>query len=153
MQTLFRIIQWTWGLPQTLAGAFLFLLNLKAPHYPFHGAVVTVWDKKSSVSLGMFIFVTEDPFYYHRGRRRKYSREEFRDMLTVHEYGHAVQSLIFGPFYLIAVGLPSLLWSMLPAFGNRRRKRKVSYYSVYPEHWANRLGEKVTGERSVGEPL
>ena len=151
--TLFRLLQWTWGFPQTLAGLFVFLLNLKAPHYPFHGSIVTVWGKKSSVSLGMFIFVTDDPFFFHRGKRRSFSEKEFGDMLTVHEYGHAVQSLIFGPLYLFTVGLPSVLWGMLPVFVDKRRKKHISYYSVYPEHWANRLGEKVTGEKSIGEPL
>ena len=58
----------------------------------------------------------------------------------MHEYGHCVQSLMLGPLYLIAVGVPSYRWANLPALRKMRRETGRSYYSVYPENWANRLG-------------
>lgn len=33
------------------------------------------------------------------------------------------------------------------------RKRGVSYFDAYCEKWANKLGEKVTGKESIGNPL
>ena len=74
-------------------------------------------------------------------------------MLMVHEYGHTIQSLIFGPFYLLAVGIPSLVWSFWPALVKKREQERISYFSAYPERWANQLGEKATGDTSIGEPV
>ena len=82
-----------------------------------------------------------------------YDEEAFSKMLMVHEYGHTIQSLIFGPLYLMAVGLPSILWSFLPVFVRKRDVEKISYFSGYPERWANHLGERITGDNSIGEPI
>ena len=49
--------QWTWGLPQTLAGALLRIAHRGDKHFDYNGAHATVWDKDSGVSLGKFIFV------------------------------------------------------------------------------------------------
>ena len=150
---LYRLLQLTWGLPQTLAGVIVFVLNRNCRHYSYKGAIVTEWKSKSNLSLGMFLFVSDDPFCYYPKYRREYDEEHFSKMLMVHEYGHAIQSLIFGPFYLLAVGIPSIAWSFLPVFVRKRERKKISYFSVYPERWANRLGEKVSGEPSIGEPI
>lgn len=126
---------------QSTAGFVTFLLNIREKHSFYHGAVVTEWKLKSSVSLGMFIFVT------------KYPGEDFKRMITVHEYGHTIQSLILGPLYLLVIGAPSALWAGIPAFSRMRRRRQMSYYRFYPERWANHLGEKVTKEKSMGNIL
>ncbi len=149
----YRLLQWIWGLPQTLVGSIIFLLNANCSHYSYHGAVVTIWKSKSSLSLGMFVFVSDDPFCYYRSYKDKYSEETFSTMLLVHEYGHTIQSLIFGPVYLLAAGVPSIVWSFFPLFVKKRELENTSYFSVYPERWANQLGEKVTGEPSIGEPV
>lgn len=153
MLGLYRFVQWTWGLPQTLVGSVYYLLNIKQPHYEYHGSKVTIWKSKSSLSLGMFTFISDDPFCYYESYQRDYSETEFSKMLLVHEYGHTIQSLIFGPLYLLLVGVPSILWSFLPVFVRKRERERLSYFSVYPERWANKLGEKVTGDLSIGEPI
>ena len=150
MTTLYRIAQCIWGLPQTAVGVIFFLLNIKSPHYLYHGAIVTTWKSKSSLSLGLFVFVSDDPFCYYESYKQEYEEEAFSRMLLVHEYGHTVQSLIFGPLYLLAVGLPSMAWSFLPIFVEKRERNRISYFSAYPERWANRLGERVTGDISIG---
>lgn len=132
---LYAAAQWLWGFPQTLAGLCTFLF-VRGGSFRFHGAVVKRWRLRGSVSLGMFLFVSES------------LQEERQRAVLVHEYGHSVQSLILGPFYLFAVGLPSVLWAGLPAMEKRRRERGISYYSRYPENWANALGERFTGERA-----
>ena len=56
-----------------------------------------------------------------------------------HEYGHSIQSLIFGPFYLLVVGLPSIgrvFYGII--FYAITKTRWQNYYSGYPENWATK---------------
>ncbi|MBQ6332043.1 MAG: hypothetical protein IJI34_04650 [Clostridia bacterium] len=138
---LFCFLQWTWGLPQNLVGLLL-LPFLRGERYRYHGALVTVYRKlrftknRSGFSLGTFIFIPETWTEYDKKH------------VVVHEYGHTVQSMILGPFYLLFVGLPSVIWShrycrRTPIY----RSRGVAYTDRYPEHGADRLGEYATGEK------
>ena len=104
---------------------------------------------KSSVSLGIFVFVTKEPYFYDK-LKDEYSKEELSKRLLVHEYGHTIQSLILGPLYLIVIGIPSTLWGFLPNLRKKRKDEQISYFSFFTETWANRLGEKVSGEKSMG---
>lgn len=145
---LYVIWQCTWGILQTLLGFLHFLIYIKCKHYFYHGAIVTEWNNRSSVSLGMFVFVTAEPYFYEK-LKDEYSMEELSKRLLVHEYGHTIQSLLLGPLYLIVIGIPSTLWGFLPYYNNRRKKEGLSYFSCYTESWANAWGEKVTGEKSM----
>lgn len=147
-KVLYFICQWTWGIAQSLVGLIVFLMNIRSKHYFYHGAVITEWKNKSSVSLGMFVFVTDDPYFYPK-LKREYTKAELSKRLLVHEYGHTIQSLIFGPLYLIVMGIPSSLWGFLPSACRKRKNERVSYFSFFTEKWANRLGEWVTGEKSM----
>ena len=138
---LFHLLQWTWCLPQNLLGALL-LPFLRGERYRFHGALVTVYRRqkhlsnRSGFSLGSFIYIPE-----------AWSAHD-KKHLVVHEYGHTVQSMMFGPLYLFAVGLPSALWSR--RYDRRTaayRSLGVSYTDRFPENGADRLGELVTGEK------
>ena len=119
---LYWLWQLTWGLPQTLLGAALFLRYARSPHMLRHGAVVTRWPREEGLSLGLFVFLP-------MGKRGT--------MLFRHEFGHTVQSLLLGPLFLLLIGLPSLLWASVP-----ERRRPRPYFSFYTEKWANRLGGK-----------
>lgn len=148
-QVAFIAVQAVWGFPQTLAGCAVCLAHRERPHFRFHGAVVTTWDNPKGMSLGPFIFL--------KGPRSVPSGSDVAKTvnakLLVHEYGHCLQSLILGPLYLPVVGLPSLMWSNMPALSRRRRKKHQSYYALYTERTANWLGEYVLHEPSVGQPL
>ena len=122
---LFTLLQYTWGLPQTLLGSAVYLAHRKDEHGKFGNAKVTYWDRPDGLSLGKFIFVPK----------------KGRGMLD-HEYGHTIQSLILGPAYLPLVGLPSLLWNRLPYYRNKRKNTGRDYYSVIFEKNANKLGDK-----------
>ncbi len=148
MKILYAIGQWTWGIVQTLLGAILFLLHVRDKHFVYRGAVVTVWKGKSSLALGGFLFITDEPFFYEK-LKEEYNREALFNRLLVHEYGHTVQSLILGPLYLLIMGIPSTLWGFLPWLGKRRREKEISYFSFFTEAWANALGEWATGEKSM----
>lgn len=145
---LYWLFQCTWGCLQTLLGLIVFLLHLRDRHYLYHGAVITEWQGKSSVSLGLFVFVTAEPYFYDK-LKDKYTLPELSRRLLVHEYGHTIQSLILGPAYLIVMGVPSTLWGFLPSANRMRREKQVSYFAFFTEKWANALGEWVTGEKSM----
>ena len=103
---IYILIQCTWGLPQTLLGFIVLLINIKNKHYFYHGAIITERNVPSSVSLGMFVFTTTNPMKDKR-TKNKIPDEELSKRLLVHEYGHTIQSFIFGPLYLIVMGIPS----------------------------------------------
>lgn len=123
----YNALQWTWGLPQTLAGALLYMKHRRDEHFSYRGATATVWDSDRGVSLGKFIFVPG----------------KSSDFLIDHEYGHTIQSLILGPLYLPLVGAPSMAWNRLPYFINKRNETGRSYYSAIFERTANTLGAKA----------
>lgn len=151
---LFTLVQLTWGLPQTLLGLLMYLywLPRAKTRYWYHGARVTEWTTGGGISLGLFVFVSERASRYILDGRQL-TDEESKTGVRVHEYGHCIQSLMLGPLYLLAVGIPSWLWANLPAMRKIRREKAVSYYAVYPENWANHLGEWAAKEQSVGQAM
>ncbi len=152
MTLIYIFIQWTWGILQNLLGGFIFLLNCNNKHYWYHGALVTVWKAKSSVSIGMFVFITDEPYFYEK-LKDSHTVQDLSERLLVHEYGHTIQSLILGPLYLILMGIPSTLWGFLPSCNRKRKEQQISYFSFFTEKWANYLGEKVTKQKSMEELL
>lgn len=148
MKFLYAIIQCTWGILQTFLGFITFLMNINFKHYFYHGAIITVWKNQSSVSLGMFVFMTEEP-YFAKKFEGSITVSELSSRLLAHEYGHTIQSLILGPLYLIIMGIPSTIWGFSPILAKKRRDEQISYFSFFTESWANKLGEKVTGEKSM----
>ena len=147
---IYRLWQCTWGCLQTILGLILFLINIKNEHFSYHGSIVTKWKAKSSVSLGMFIFITDEPYFADKFKG-ELTNDDLFNRLLVHEYGHTVQSLIFGPLYLIIMGIPSTLWGFIPSLARKRRDRQLSYFSFFTEKSANRLGERITKEKSMEE--
>ena len=145
---LYYFIQCTWGAVQSALGLIYFILHFSDRHYFYHGAVITEWSAKSSVSLGMFVFVTRKPYFYNK-LKNAYTMEELSQRLLVHEYGHTIQSLILGPLYLIIIGIPSTLWGFLPCCNTKRSTKRISYFSFFTEKWANSLGELVTGQKAM----
>lgn len=145
---LYLLWQWTWGILQTFLGFIVFLKHLKDKHYFYHGAIITEWKNKSSVSLGAFIFITDEPYLYEK-LKDEFSAKELAQRLLVHEYGHTIQSLIMGPLYLVVMGIPSTLWGFMPCCNKKRREEHLSYFSFFTEKWANHLGEKIVKEKSM----
>ena len=131
-------LQWTWGILQNIAGLCVFLVLVRRPHFCYERCVATVWNRGESLSLGMFVFVSK----HLKGDLQDEDSELSR--VTVHEYGHTFQSLVLGPLYLLVISLPSGVWCMIPGFENMRRRKKISYHSLYTERWANHLGLNIT---------
>ena len=91
-----------WQLPQNLAGlVFGWFLKGKRRYRDFPGIpedirVVGASNMYGGISLGNFV----------------YCRPPIYGKMALHEYGHCRQSRLLGPFYLLVVGLPSLLWAL-----------------------------------------
>ena len=132
---LFTVLQVTWGGLQTLAGLVVFLALIKRRHFIYRCCAATEWSRAESLSLGLFIFISEK------------AQGDARDELLAHEYGHCIQSLILGVLYLPVIGLPSSLWCMHPHFRKKRAERGISYYGFFTESWANRIAVRITGRK------
>lgn len=73
--------------------------------------LVYIYDKfPGGISLGYFVLVD-----YNREHLdcndNCYVRMRLSDSIK-HEYGHSIQSRIFGPLYLIVIGLQSAIWNL-----------------------------------------
>lgn len=115
-----------WEVPQKVL-AHIIKWIVKAERFGrIDDATLYHWKLKSGLSLSTHIFLPKsvDP--------------RTNAPYVLHEYGHTIQSHKLGPLYLLAVGLPSIIWN--GCFKKYREKKGVSYYSVYPENWADKLG-------------
>lgn len=119
-----NIFLFLWQLPQNIIG--IIWLNINLIFYYGISHIKTINDNiyvyelpgyTGSVSLGKYIIVSK-----------------YRNDLTIqHEYGHCKQSMYLGPFYLIVIGIPSLIWNCISDYTNK------SYYWFYTEKWADKL--------------
>jgi len=127
-KALFWLLAFTYCLPQTLVGLVIFLISRAKgckDVFIFKHAVVQEWPwRVGAISFGAFIFM-DNP-------------KAASLSLLNHERAHSTQNLIFGPLYLLVIGLPSILWAN--CFGEWRRKNKVDYFDFWTEKWADKLG-------------
>ncbi|MFO7722598.1 MAG: hypothetical protein R6V49_05165 [Bacteroidales bacterium] len=123
-----------WELPQNLVGFLLFIAVRKSViRVALHQDHIFLATKDFGVSLGRFVFFLDEPN----------NAAVIGGRNSVHEYGHAIQSKILGPSYLLLVGIPSILRSFYAEFYYRvHRKGWIAYYRGYPEDWADTLGAK-----------
>lgn len=138
----FDALVFMWEFPQNLVGLATFwilkmqrkLVKVQKENYRYF-----IETQSTGVSLGWFVFWTPD------GNRFPYLENDCR----MHEYGHALQSSMLGPLYLLVVGVPSLSRVIY-----RRAYRKVKgrswkkYYNGFPENWADKLGGIRDPQRS-----
>ena len=132
-KVLYIVVQFTWGILQSLAGLGVLAVHARFPHRMHHGAIVTAWPSRFGLSLGPFVFIPN-----------ALDGDE-ADLLLVHEYGHTLQSLALGPLYLFVIGLPSLIWARSHALARKRRATGRPYYDFYTERWASSWGERILG--------
>jgi len=131
---------WIWQLPQNILGLImsLFLRPLTKLNADTIATVYSSSRMSGGISLGDYAFV---------------SKISAKDKLTVaHEgTGHAKQSMMLGPLYLIVIGLPSLIWAGL--YGSVIKPTKNGYYKFYTEKWADKLAgidrEKGTIDENI----
>ncbi|GHU21347.1 hypothetical protein FACS1894172_19040 [Spirochaetia bacterium] len=129
-----KIMLYLWQLPQIVLALFILLWfrirGVSITKSKFKEKIIYYININSNwgVSLGEFIFLSCG----------------YDETIIRHEYGHCIQSLYFGWLYLIAVGIPSAiftnLWDQLFHKTWTAAARISWYYSRYPEKWADILG-------------
>jgi hypothetical protein len=133
MDKYLRVMIFIWELPQILlAGIILVFLRKRftVQETFYNSKIFYVKNFPGGISLGRFIILNAG-----------YTKNE---SVLRHEYGHSIQSLYLGWFYLIIVGLPSITRSII---WRLFKLNKSDYYKGYPENWANKLG--FPGEKHV----
>ena len=115
-----EIILYIWQLPQNLLGWLLTRVMAPGKTYRYQDARILLSARMwGGISLGRYIIL---------------SATAWEPDIDLHEWGHSRQSRLLGPFYLFAVGIPSLLWAVW-----WRPGRKRGYFSFFTERWADRL--------------
>ena len=129
MKKLFTVLNYTWGIVNTILGLFVALSLIIAGKRPkirngcFFFEVGNGWG---AFSIGTTIVTSENP----------------RSFILQHEYGHTVQNAMFGVFNLFIVTIPSLV---------RAAYRSAlciydGYYDIWFEAQASDLGKKYLSE-------
>ena len=132
-----NFIKATWELPQNTLGAIVKAVFNATPCTTYKDATVYSWNINGGMSLGKYIFVPFIEGGYVTALGAYLSKRKVEQFIK-HEYGHTVQSKYLGWFYLLVIGLPSLIWAQL--FQGYRQKTGKSYYDFYTEKWADKLG-------------
>jgi hypothetical protein len=123
-----------WELPQIVLGLLVWVVM------KYKKRIVTIEPERyrifvetpdTGVSLGWFVYWTP------AGNRFTHLTNDCR----MHEYGHAKQSTLLGPLYLVVVGIPSLMRVLYRKWYYKKYGIKwENYYKGFPENWADRLG-------------
>jgi hypothetical protein len=115
-----------WELPQLLLALILYAIMkeraVKAIDYK-DSKVFFITDFPGGVSLSFMVFLNDIDMDNLRAIK--------------HEYGHTIQSLYLGWFYLIIVGVPSIIRASI---WNHYKLEGKKYYEGFPENWADLLG-------------
>ena len=127
--TIKNVLLEIWQFPQHITALIVKRIYKAIPYTTYKGSTVYLWKLKAGLSLGRHIFVPKE-----KCRLCDFGVQQY----IKHEYGHTIQSKYLGWFYLLIIGLPSLIWA--GCFKKYRQKHGVSYYSFYTEKWADKLG-------------
>lgn len=138
----FEFLYWTWCLPQTLIGLVVYglvkLFDTDVEEYfieSTHTKVIQSEKFGGGISLGRYILVFD--YNDHYGKVDSWTKAQ-EEKMQKHEWGHTLQNFVLGPLYLFVIGIPSIVWATF--FKGYRKKNGISYYSFYPEKWADKWG-------------
>jgi hypothetical protein len=134
-------IKLLWQLPQNIFGFALKLILVRRkeidyiiPSQVLPNVEIIVKSSKlggAGISLGNYIFISD--YFYEK------------EIVIKHEEGHCIQSIIFGPFYLFFIGLPSITQYLISSYLKKLGMKKFSdnYFNRWPENWADKLGKVI----------
>lgn len=127
MKNLVNVLLYLWQLPQNILGWILYIYfggNRKEVSISDDISVYLIRSnrQKNGISLGKYIIVNQF----------------FSKADIAHEMGHCRQSLYLGWFYLLVIGLPSIIWALW-----WNQCRGIDYSSFYTEKWADKLGKQL----------
>lgn len=142
MKTIPKIFLWIWQLPQNLIGFFMSRFAKEIKIYKNrNGKEVKVYFTSNvfgcGISMGDYIMLDYSNYFFS-------SDMEWCYKSVLHEHGHQLQSKIFGPLYLIIIGITSAiftnLWDRLFHKNWPATKRYKWYFTRFPENWADYTG-------------
>lgn len=116
---LFYILSWTWGLPMSLCGAVV-LTVLRLRGRPIHRFELCLYAE-----IGEFWGGLELGMFFLKDTRSG-------DHVRLHESGHAVQNILFGPLMPFLVSIPSAVryW-----YREIRRRKGMPLRGRYEDIW------------------
>ena len=129
-----KIRRWTWELPQTLVGASIALFHNEKPLriIEYADQKVYLYDKfNGGISLGYYTHLD----WNAKDHNNNVVREGLKKSVKHEALGHGTQSKWLGPFYLLVVGLPSIIHCAIHIICGR----KWDYYSFPTEKWADNI--------------
>ncbi len=136
------VSRFTWELPQTFVGYIFsqFRNVYVSVDVRFYGGATFVisYNKRQGVTIGNYINIYDN----EDGAREK--NKDFNPKgryLYMHEYGHYLQSKLYGPSYLFVIGLPSLSSALFSDHHKYRwyemnaNWRGMEYFGIDRETW------------------
>lgn len=133
----FYLLSFTWGLPWTLIGLLIFGVmwiffseQMKIRFIDGRISVTMTESRFGGVSLGIVYIVD-----------RSNSRH-----LHLHELGHTIQSMYWGPLFIFVIAIPSFIryhWRLYIKKTDIQMYRQLPHYdAIWFEGQATALGEK-----------
>ena len=125
-----NILYWIWQLPQNLLGVLWrnikkdsIIIDISNNDIKSVGAKAYLIKAGGAITLGKYMFISQT----------------YRDQsITIkHECGHVKQSKMFGPLYLIVIGVPSILHRWLNDYIGCDEESGYSHF--YTEKCADKL--------------
>ena len=129
-KTLYYVLNLTWGAVVSFIGSLIAIALLITGHKPhLHGGCIyfEVGEGWGGFEMGLFFFCSKNSSLHTKN----------------HEFGHSIQTAVFGPFMLIVVSLPSCI-----RYWYRRIRtskglpNKTAYDDIWFEGSASKLGDK-----------
>ena len=133
---LYYFLSYTWGLPMNLIGIIveiflkiIFKIRKKPLKYKKYGPCRVYEIGKTrwgGLDLGHVTLTNPDPSIHTLN----------------HEFGHTLQNIVFGPFFIFIVWLPSAIRYNVRNIQKKFGKQLPPYDSIWFEGSATRLGDK-----------
>ena len=132
---LFWILSFTWGIVMTSIGlivALIVLLIGGTPHKNGCTIIIEIGGNWGGLELGPLAlcgrYSKSSPTWFEHTRR--------------HEFGHSIQHMFMGPFFIFLVAIPSAIryWYRTVRYENKGLTPKTEYDDIWFEGQATKLG-------------
>lgn len=137
---LFYFLSFTWGFVTSFVGLVMLLIPLFTTHtiHCWHGRLYGVMPQCFGYGwgfeMGCFWFVAYDCDKY----------DDLNNEFMGHEAGHGLQNIIFGPFQIFLVSIPSAIryWYRELKYYRKGKEPKTAYDDIWFEGMATAWGQK-----------
>lgn len=141
MNAIKEILLWLWQFPQNLLGLILILFYRPEACIILQNGNKVYFSRNMTggISLGKYSIINSYYAGLKTGNKTMKPIEELVQLDVVkHEgIGHGTQSRYLGWFYLLIIGLPSIVWASL--YGSIIPYTHNGYYKFPTEAWADKL--------------